>query len=393
MAVEKQAVLPAQTTEPLFTPPTPIRAFTHAVRRLLTTFDLHLLRRLIGGYVLFVFALIVFFVVLHYVEYVDDFMDRGAKLSEVFRVYYPAYIPEIVRLTSPLALFLAAVYVTNRLAQQFQIMALQAGGVSLYRLLLPYALTGLLATAGLFALGGYVVPHAQRIVLAFDQQYLKSDEGPVEVSDLHRQNAPGSFLTVGFYDHAEGIGYRASLLRYDGVALQERIDASRIVWVDSAQAWQFEDVTRRVFTGEAPRQTQIPVLDTVLNVLPANLAQSVRDVEGMTIPEAQTYLASLQRTGSGYVGTSLVAYYSKFSYPAAHLILALLALPLAAQRRRGGAAITFAIGLFIAFLYLATQKLIEPFGATGALSPLTAAWLPHAVFGAVTLVVLLAARK
>ena len=165
------------------------------------------------------------------------------------------------------------------------------------------------------------------------------------------------------------------------------------MWQDSTGSWLLEDVTRRVFTNGAPEPSRLPTLDTVLNVLPANLAQSVRDVEGMTIPEAQTYLASLRRTGSGYVGTSLVAYYSKFSYPLAHLILALLALPLAAPRRRGGAAVTFAVGLFTAFLYLAVQKLIEPFGATGALSPLTAAWLPHALFGAVTLMVLLAARK
>ncbi len=359
-----------------------------------TLFDLHLLRRLLAGYALFVGALIVFFVVLHYVEYVDDFMDRGAALREVFGVYYPAYVPEIVRLTSPLALFLAAVYVTNRLSQQLQILALQASGVSLYRLLVPYLLAGLAVTGGLFWLGGYVVPRTQRVVVALDQKYLKSDEGPIEVSDLHRQNAPGSFLTVGYYNHDDGTGYRASLLTYRDQTLVRRLDAARLVWLDSLGAWRFEDVTRRAFAPDGHvtmrRETQV---DTVLNVLPVNLAQSVRDVEGMTIPEARDYLASLRRTGSGYVNTSLVAYYGKFAYPVAHFILALLALPLAAPRRRGGAAATFALGLFAAFLYLAAQKLLEPFGYDGALSPLVAVWLPHAAFAALALVVLVAARK
>ncbi len=359
-----------------------------------TTFDRHLLRRLLAGYVLFVGALVVFFIVLHYLEYVDDFLDRGAELSEIFRIYYPAFTPEIIRLTSPLSLFLAAVYVTNRLSNQLAVMALQSSGVSLYRLLVPYVLAGVVVTAALYGLGGYVVPRAQRIVLAYDQQYLKNDQGPIEVSDLHRQNAPGSFLTVGFYDHDQRIGYRVSLLTYDGTTLRERLDASRIAWDESGERWRLEDVTRRAFApGGVLTMRHVDQIDTVLNVLPVNLAQSERDVEGMTIPEARDYLAQLERTGSGNVAASQVAYLSKFSYPFAHLVLIVLALPLAAPRRRGGAAITFALGLFAAFLYLAAQKLIEPFGTTGALSPLMAAWLPHAIFAALTVLVLLAARK
>ncbi len=359
----------------------------------MTLFDAYLLRRLLAGYGVFVLALVVFFVVLHYVEYVDDFLDRGAALGEVFRVYYPAFIPEIIRLTSPLSLFMAAVYVTNRLSGSLQIMALQASGVSLYRLLLPYLLAGILVTGALFALGGYVVPRAQRTVLAYDQKYLKSEQGPIEVSDLHRQNAPGSFLTVGYYDHGEKIGYRVSLLTYDGVVLRERLDASRLRWQEQKGAWLLEDVTRRAFRADGGiAQSRLGIIDTTLNVLPENLAQSERDVEGMTISEAQAYLTSLRRTGSGNVSTSLVGYYTKFSYPVAHLVLIVLALPLAAPRRRGGAALTFGLGLFAAFLYLATQKLIEPFGYAGALSPLAAAWLPHALFAFVTLVVLVRAR-
>ena len=52
------------------------------------TYDLHIVRRFISGYLLLIAGLIVFFVVLHYVEYIDDFMDRGASMRDVFLVYY-----------------------------------------------------------------------------------------------------------------------------------------------------------------------------------------------------------------------------------------------------------------------------------------------------------------
>ena len=123
-----------------------------------TLFDRHIARRLIGGYVGFVLALIVFFVVLHYLEYVDDFMDRDASMAQVLGVYYPSYVPEIVRLTSPLALFLSGLYLTTKLSAELQLTALYAAGVSLGRIMRPFVLVGLLVGLAQFAMGGWLVP-------------------------------------------------------------------------------------------------------------------------------------------------------------------------------------------------------------------------------------------
>src|SRR5690606_10590252 len=98
-------------------------------------------------------------------------------------------------------------------------------------------------------------------------------------------------------------------------------------------------------------------------------------------------------TGISMTGRSFVAYYSKYSYPLANLILVLISVPLAVRRRRGGQAVRIGIGLFVAFLYLAAQKLSEPFGYDGQLPPLVAAWLPHGVFFALALLLLASARR
>lgn len=104
----------------------------------MSTFERHIIKRLLKGFVLFVGALLVFFIVLHWVEYSDDFLDGGATIWEVFTVFYPNYVPEIIRLTSPLALFLSCIYLTGTLAQELQLVALQTSGVSLYQLMRPY---------------------------------------------------------------------------------------------------------------------------------------------------------------------------------------------------------------------------------------------------------------
>lgn len=361
----------------------------------MTRFDRHIILRLLKGFVLFVAALIVFFIVLHYVEYSDDFFDGGATLRQVFLVYYPSYIPEIVRLTSPLALFLSSIYLTGKLAQELQIIALQTSGVSLYRLLMPYAIVGVLVTGFMFGFNGWVVPKTNETVVDYDRRYLNQGGQPVDNDEIHRQNSPNSIVSVGYYDRSDHIGHQVSLQTFaDSSRLVHRVDATRMRWVDSLGVWRLEDVTRRTFRdGTMQVEAGIAEVDTTLSVYPRDFARTGRDAAAMTIPVAADFVDALRRSGAGNIERTLVAYYNKFAYPFANLILVLISVPLASVRRRGGQAVQFGLGLATAFVYLATQKLTEPFGYSGDLSPLLTAWLPHAAFALVALFLLLRVRK
>ena len=347
------------------------------------------------GFLLFVGALIVFFIVLHWVEYNDDFADRGAEMRDVFLVYYPAYIPEIVRLISPLAIFLACIYVTGKLAQEVQLVALQTSGVSLYRIMRPYVLIGIGLTVFMFVFNGWLVPRTNEVVVEYDHEYLHPERQTIEVSRIHRQNDPLSIVSVGYYDSSEQRAHHVSLQRFDAFqALEHRFDADRMEWVDSLDVWRMVGVTERTFRDDRVMEsTYHSRMDTTLYVTPRDLARTARDVEAMTVTEARYYLESLQRSGAGQLGRPLVAYYDKFAYPMANLILVLIAVPLAAVRRRGGQAVRFGIGLLVALLYLAAQKLTEPFGYAGTAEPWLTAWLPHVLFAVVALLLLIQARK
>jgi lipopolysaccharide export system permease protein len=365
-------------------------------------FNLHVAARLLVGFLFFVGALILFFVVLHYVEYSDDFADQGATMVQVFGTYYPNYVPQIVKLISPLAFFLSSIYITGKLAQNLELAALQTSGVSLYRLMAPHLVLGLLLTGSMFYFNGWIVPRTNRAVLAFESEYL-GGQSRTAVSDVHQQNRPGQIVTVGYYDEDDRTAHRVSIQRFsDRQRLVARTDAQSMEWIDSLGVWRLEDVTQRSFpagtaagTTSAARMTvrRTETADTTLQIYPRNFARTGRDVQAMTITEAADYVAALRRTGAGELGRPLVAYYTKYSYPLANLILLLISVPLAARRRRGGQTTRIALGLLVAFVYLALQKLTEPFGYAGDLSPLVTAWLPHAVFAVVALLMLWRARK
>lgn len=360
----------------------------------MTIFERHIIKRLLKGFLFFIGSLIVFFIVLHWVEYSDDFLEGGATAWEVFTVFYPSYIPEIIRLTSPLALFLSCIYITGTLAQELQLIALQTSGISLYRLMRPYVVVGVLITVFMFGFNGWVVPRTNEVVVQYENEYLPHGNRSVNVTKLHRQNSPSTILSVGYYDRNRKRAHDVSLQRFDTSSrLIDRIDAERMEWIDSLETWRMDDVVRRSFSAQELEKTTVASLDTTLRIYPRDLARSENDVAAMTIPAAHNYLSALRRAGAGNLERPLVAYYNKFAYPFANLILLLIGVPLAAVRRRGGQAVRFAIGLFGAFVYLSLQKLTEPFGYSGTLPPSATAWLPHAVFGLVALIILWQARK
>ncbi|MCY4158879.1 MAG: LptF/LptG family permease [Bacteroidetes bacterium] len=354
--------------------------------------DRHIIMRTLFAYVFLIMVLIIFFVLIHYLEHIDDFLDHNASLRKIYLIYYPSYIPSIIEQVSPLALFLAAIFTTSRLAQSLQMTALQTGGVSLQRLSFPYLLLGIFVSTLMFIVGGWISPHTNQTVLSYDDLYIKGRNQQIYVSEIHRRNDPSSVVTVGYFDRRTKTAHRVQLQQFgpDG-SLIERVDGQQMVWRDSL--WHFSYATVRSFkSGHEERQIITP-LDTVLLVFPRDLARSVRDIESMTIPIATDYIAALQRSGLADTGRDMVGYFSMFAYPFTNLIAMLIALPLTYRRRRGGQAVQIGLGLLIAFVYLTAQKLTEPFGYTGELPPLLAVVLPHSAFLFGSLIALVIARK
>ena len=359
----------------------------------MTRFDWHVLRRFLSGTALLVVLLVATFVVLDLAERIDDFLDRGATTAQILGEYYLYYVPDIVRLTSPLALFLAAVYVTARLAQSMQLTAVQMAGVSTWRFMRPFVLVGALWTVGMLAFNGFVVPKANAVVHAFQNRYYRDAPESGGGSEVVRQTAPGVILAARYFDRERNEAFRVSLVSFDSLGVEKRLDASQMQYVDSLGVWRAVDVAVRDFSGGGERYAYHAELDTALTLLPRDLAQSERDAERLTLPEARAYVSSLERAGVTERGRPLVAYHTKIAYPFANLILVLMAVPLAARRRRGGQAAHLALGLGVAFLYLALQKTVEPLGFVQTIPPAVAAWLPHVVFAGVAALLLLRADR
>ena len=106
--------------------------------------DLYIIKKFLGTYV-FAIALIISIVVVFDVNEKLDALLKAPLKATVFD-YYLNFIPYFVSLFSPLFTFISVIFFTSKLADNSEIIAMLASGISFKRLLVPY-----MVSAGIIA--------------------------------------------------------------------------------------------------------------------------------------------------------------------------------------------------------------------------------------------------
>lgn len=359
----------------------------------MTKLDRHIWMSLIMITGLVLVLLVLIFIIVDLSENMDDFTDRGATIALIWSEYYMAYIPEIIRLVLPVAIFTACLLLTGRMAQRLEITALKAAGVSLYRFLLPFVLFAVFGAILVSYLDGFVVPKANEKRIEFERQYLMNRSDRVDTNKIYRQESPNTLLSVNYYAPDEMIGYRIQLFTFEGTRVTEILEAGRMEYDMDGGFWRLFNVSTRKLHGSGYTETSEARVDTVLRILPRDLARTTSDVFQLTYPEILEYLESLERVGASEIGLPRVQFYGKLMYPISIIVVTILGVSLASVKRSSGTGFILGAGLAISFLYLAFMKIIEPFGAAGSIDPFYAALLPHMMFFVAAIAVLIKTPK
>jgi lipopolysaccharide export system permease protein len=342
----------------------------------------------------FVLMILIFiFVMIDFSENSDDFTDRGATFIEIIRDYYLNYIPEMLRLVSPVAVFAACLFLTGQLSERLEITALKAAGVSLYRMLIPFVVFAVCAAITLSVLDAYIIPTSNKDRIAFEEEYIKQKNEQIDRNRIYREISENSILSINYFDDRQNTAYQVRLVEFDSLTIKKTIVATNMSWKPNPKSWQMISVTERVYTDSGYVETRSSSLDTTLSVMPQDLSRSTSDVYQLTYPEARNYIQSIERSGAGGVDLPKVHFYGRLAYPLSIIVVVIVGFAIASVRRRGGKGIYIAAGLTVSYLYLAFMKIIEPFGAHGSISPELAATIPHVFFFFIGLVLLLTARK
>lgn len=360
---------------------------------MITRFDTYILTRLLTITVFVLLLLIFIFIVIDFSENSDDFTDRGATLYEIWFDYYLNYIPEMIRLVTPVAVFVACLLLTGKMSDHSELTALKSAGVSLYRLMIPYLFFAAVTALVISYLDGYIVPESNKVRFEFEREYISGGGERIDRDRIYRQESPDRYLQINYFDASDHTGYRITLYQFGENRLVETIEANRMRWIEEDQVWEMVNGEMRTFTETGYLSETFESREMELNLLPRDLARTSSDVYRLTYPEIIAYLQSIERSGAGGLHRPQVQFYGKVFYPISILVVTLIGVSLASERRTGGRGVHVAFGLGISFLYLATMRIVEPFGHSGAIDPLYTALTPHLLFMLAGIVLLLQARK
>ncbi len=151
----------------------------------MSKFDRYLLSQLLSLFGFFSLVLVAVYWVNRAVGLFDQLIGDGQS-ALVFLEFTALTLPNVIRLVLPIAAFAAAIYVTNRLTQESELVVMQATGFSPWRLARPVLWFGLIVALLTALLANAVVP-ASRTTLA-------ARTAEIEANISARLLREGSFL-------------------------------------------------------------------------------------------------------------------------------------------------------------------------------------------------------
>ena len=347
------------------------------------TLDRYLLRRMTGSLIRSLFALVSIYILIDLLTHRDINIAKYDVPAEVVVRYYIAFIPQILYRVAPFAVLITGLLVLGDAAQNNEITAVLAGGISLRRLVVTPLLVCLAFSVALFAFNETVGAVAAREANRIEKGYF-SQKPEVQRKGVSWANLGGKWTCHIDKFNRIALTGEGVLMHADEDGVFEQIEARRIYWDETLSQWILEDGRWYTILDDvtAPPGLRIRQQTAPFNESPDELFALEEPMETKTSKELMNDILSAEKRAVP-ASTLWVDYHAKFSQPALSFVMIWLAIPFAMRVRRGGLGISFGISIVIAIAYLLVFSVTMSLGHADRLSPPIAAWLANALFFAV----------
>lgn len=213
-------------------------------------FSRYLVWNFVKMFLLVLLGSVFMFIVIDFVGNIKTWLARD--LSDA-KDYYIAYMPYIVYLVSPVALFIGIVASVGNMSRHLEFTAIQQSGRSPFRALVPILFVGAAVTAISFYLDAKILPDANhrryKIMEPMAQQ--RRDPRVKDKRDFVYISSDKTSWFMRMYGGANKIGRDVVLLIHRDGDLAERYDAKRL-------RWMMPDTVRVAHAVEEPAKTVAP---------------------------------------------------------------------------------------------------------------------------------------
>lgn len=349
----------------------------------------YLIREIAG---IFALGLTIFTLVLlmgRMVKLMEMVVSHGVPLVEVARLI-TLLLPSFLVMTIPMAFLLAVLLAFGRLSSDNEITILKASGLSLYTLLPPVLVSALLAGMLTLFISLVAVPWGNSGFKQMTVDVAKKYAATAVRERIFRDDLPGIVLYVDHYDEATR--------RMERVMIQDGRNPERPLTIFAKKGMVVSDETNgslRIVLHDGSIHTQsingdyrlVSFGEYLLTAEAGGGAAVVRTEIDMGVAEL-LHAANASETAPQARMKMLAEMHSRFAFPGAVFVFALLAVPLGLQNRRSGKTSGFTVSIFILLLYYVLLSFLRTLAEKGVIPPFAALWLPNLLFGGIGLALL-----
>ncbi len=318
------------------------------------------------------------YLVLDFMEKLGRFVKAGGSLAAILKFFFYK-IPEMVGQTMPFAVLMATLLALGMLSRSSELTALRSCGLSLFRIVTPLLLLGLLSSLLLLANAEFVVPGS----------YHKMEY--IEKVVIKKQGVNTFFRLNNIWFRSDNLILQAKVfepaaMSLNGVTIWDltpdmqpvrRLDAEKAVYGNGG--WELFKVKERSFSGNGGLKN-VARMTVPLTLKVDDLRILDNNADNFSFRKLREYAVSLERGGYP-AGRYRTMMHAKLALPFGAFVMVVLGIPFALKTgRTSGIAMGIGAGVAIGFAYFIINAAVQSYGRSGILPPLAAAWGANLVF-------------
>ena len=348
--------------------------------------DDYILREFITYLLMILVTFVILVLVFTFFELLSDIVRNHIPFSIVGE-YLLTVSPYMIYKTTPLCMLLAVLVTLGLMEKANEITAMKASGVSIYRMVVPILIIGVMLAGGLFTFDQLYLPKINKRQDALRNQI--KGKPPQTYLRPDRRWILGQNNTIYYYEFFDSDRNQfASISAFEfhphSFQITKRVYALRAYWAEALDTWVYEKGWERGFRGSANADYRKYDVSTFseLNEAPPYFKKEVKQSSEMSYEELGRYIRDLQQSGFDVIRLK-VQLEEKLAFPLITLVMAVLAIPFSLSAGRRGALTGVAVAVGIAAVYMVVSGLFEAMGNLSQLPPALAAWSPDLIFGLV----------
>ena len=354
---------------------------------MLRILDRYVLRELMAPFGLSLLLLTFALEIPPILEHGEALIAEGASWDIVVRVL-ATLVPQALGITIPMALLIGILITLGRLSGDREIVAMEACGVSLARLLRPLLLVAVVATA--------VTTYVMIVALPFANQAFREITFKLLMTRGETKIKPRVFYTdfpnlvIYVREVTPGVGWTDVMVADNTQPMQPKTylaKKGRLLLDESKRSVQMlliDGTTHGVNLDEPEKYEEGKFRQTALVIDPETVFPRTGPMKGyteMTIAELKVEMAELLKQNI-YPHNQVMAWQQKYSIPAACFAFMLVALGMGVSHRRDGRLASFVLGIAVVLVYwvlMYTSRSIAKAGILPYWFAWLAMWVPNIV--------------